>query len=54
LTSEGKDLLRAGNVVTDEPGIYIVGFGGVRIEDTVLIRKEKAERLTNATYNLNV
>ena len=54
LTSEGKDLLKAGNVVTDEPGIYIVGFGGVRIEDTVLIHKEKAERLTKAAYNLQL
>ncbi len=54
LTSESKDLLKVGNVVTVEPGIYIVGFGGVRIEDTVLIQKEKAERFTNATYDLNV
>jgi Xaa-Pro aminopeptidase len=54
LTPDGKDLLKAGNVVTDEPGIYIVGFGGVRIEDTVLIRKEKAERLTEGIYDLSV
>ncbi len=54
LTSENKDLLKVGNVVTVEPGIYIVGFGGVRIEDTVLIQKKKAERFTNATYYLNV
>jgi len=54
LTPESKDLLKAGNVVTVEPGIYIVGFGGVRIEDTVLIHKEKAERLTEATDDLSV
>ncbi|MFB0567620.1 MAG: M24 family metallopeptidase [Candidatus Bathyarchaeia archaeon] len=54
LTPESKDLLKAGNVITVEPGIYIVGFGGVRIEDTVLIHKEKAERLTEATYDLSV
>lgn len=46
LSSTSKDVLKAGNVVTDEPGIYIVGFGGVRIEDTVLVRKGEAERLT--------
>ncbi len=54
LAPESKDLLKAGNVVTVEPGIYIVGFGGVRIEDTVLIHKEKAERLTEGTYDLSV
>jgi len=54
LTPESKNLLKAGNVVTVEPGIYIVGFGGVRIEDTVLIQKEKAERFTKATYDLSV
>lgn len=54
LTPESKDLLKAGNVVTVEPGIYIVGFGGVRIEDTVLIQKDKAERLTEASYDLSV
>ena len=54
LTPESKDLLKAGNVVTVEPGIYIVGFGGVRMEDTVLVHKEKAERLTEATYDLSV
>ncbi len=52
LTPDSKDLLKAGNVVTVEPGIYIVGFGGVRIEDTVLVHKEKAERLTEAPYEL--
>jgi len=46
LSRESKDTLRVGNVVTDEPGIYIAGLGGVRIEDTVLVEKEKAERLT--------
>jgi Xaa-Pro aminopeptidase len=52
LNPTSKDVLKAGNVVTDEPGIYIVGFGGFRIEDTVLVRKGKAERLTTGLYVL--
>jgi len=54
LNTVSKERLKAGNVVTDEPGIYIVNYGGVRIEDTVLVHKDKAERLTKATYELTV
>ena len=36
-------------VVTDEPGIYIAGRFGVRIEDTVLIGKCASEPLTKST-----
>jgi Xaa-Pro aminopeptidase len=49
----GKDRLSVGCVVTDEPGIYIPGFGGVRIEDTLLVGKNEAERLTVGPYSLN-
>lgn len=54
LNSESKDRLAVGNVVTIEPGIYIVGFGGIRIEDTVLVRKRKAEKLTEGPYTLQI
>lgn len=53
LSISSKDILSAGNVVTDEPGIYLVGYGGIRIEDTVLVTKTGAERLTEAPYTLD-
>ncbi|MBO5212155.1 MAG: aminopeptidase P family protein [Clostridia bacterium] len=45
-------ILVCGNVVTVEPGIYIPKFGGVRIEDLVVIRKDKIENLTHSPKNL--
>jgi Xaa-Pro aminopeptidase len=54
LSPESKDILKVGNVVTVEPGIYIVDFGGVRIEDTVLVKEDGAERLTRATYDFEI
>jgi Xaa-Pro aminopeptidase len=38
--------LKAGNVITLEPGVYLPGVGGVRIEDVVVVRKTGAETLT--------
>jgi len=47
-----KETLAAGNVVTDEPGIYLVDYGGVRIEDTVLMWKNGTKKLTYGSYSL--
>jgi len=43
-----KTRLRAGFVVTAEPGLYVEGFGGVRMEDTVLVGTAGPEILTPA------
>src|SRR5581483_7677250 len=44
--------LRTGDVVTIEPGCYRQGYGGVRLEDLVLVTADGAENLTQYPYDL--
>jgi Xaa-Pro aminopeptidase len=46
------DELVAGDVITIEPGLYRNGFGGVRVEDLLLVTDDGYERLTDCPYEL--
>lgn len=52
LNTTSEATLQEGTIMTDEPGIYIAGAYGCRIEDTVLVCGEGARRLTTATKDL--
>jgi Xaa-Pro aminopeptidase len=52
INPRNQQFLEAGMVITIEPGIYIPNWGGVRIEDDVLITKKGCEILTKADKNL--
>jgi len=52
LSSSGNMLLRSQMVITVEPGIYIPGLCGVRIEDMVLLKENSIETLTKSGREL--
>jgi Xaa-Pro aminopeptidase len=52
LRPESEDVLEPGNVVTVEPGIYLSGKGGIRIEDLVVVGEDGPEVLTSFTKEL--
>ena len=52
LSRESTDTLAAGNVVTVEPGVYLEGVGGIRIEDLVIVGEGGPEVLTSFTKDL--
>jgi Xaa-Pro aminopeptidase len=47
-----RESLLAGDVVTVEPGLYRPGFGGLRLEDVVLVTADGYENLTRYPYDL--
>src|SRR5206468_8027762 len=52
LSTESSDTLAAGNIVTVEPGIYLEGRTGIRIEDNVVVRDAGLENFTGFRKDL--
>jgi Xaa-Pro aminopeptidase len=52
LSTESTDTLEAGHCVTIEPGIYLPGVGGVRIEDMAIVRDDGVDVLTSFRKDL--
>ena len=50
--SESKVVLKENMVLTVEPGVYISGFGGVRIEDDIVVKSDGLEILTKSSRDL--
>jgi Xaa-Pro aminopeptidase len=50
----GVEELVAGEALAVEPGVYKAGFGGVRLEDVVIVREDGAELLTDFSYQLEI
>lgn len=46
ISARSRAVLKAGQVITIEPGIYIPDYGGVRIEDLLVVRQEGCKNLT--------
>ena len=53
IRANSDDILEAGMVVTIEPGLYIPGWGGLRIEDNYMVTKDGAIRLTTLPRDPN-
>ncbi|MDD3715709.1 MAG: aminopeptidase P family protein [Candidatus Marinimicrobia bacterium] len=52
LSPKYEEKLQVNQIVTVEPGIYIPGWGGVRIEDNVVVKEKDCRNLTTAPKNL--
>ena len=49
-----KIRLQAGMAITIEPGVYLEGFGGIRIEDTIVVTRQGCEILTGTSKELRM
>ncbi len=54
VSPKSEQILHAGNIVSAEPGIYIPGIGGIRIEDTVLITENGCRILTDFDHSFTI
>ncbi|MGY0692397.1 M24 family metallopeptidase [Virgibacillus sp. FSP13] len=54
MRSTDKTVLKPGMVLTVEPGIYIPNYGGVRIEDLIVVEENGINNLTNSTKTLQI
>jgi Xaa-Pro aminopeptidase len=54
LSTESPDTIEVGMVITIEPGIYLPGIGGVRIEDLAVVREDGVELLTSFPKDLTL
>jgi Xaa-Pro aminopeptidase len=54
VSAKGTDVLLENSVITIEPGIYVPGLGGVRIEDDIVLRRGENEVLTKSPKQLIV
>lgn len=52
VNSKNEEVLKEGMILTIEPGIYVEGLGGVRIEDMVIVRKNGCENLYKSPKEL--
>ena len=54
VSPRSDQILHEGNIVSAEPGIYIPGVGGIRIEDTILVTKNGCEILTDFDHSFTI
>ena len=52
ISNKSEDIIETGNIITIEPGIYVPGKLGVRIEDMILIKDNEIENLTHSDKEL--
>jgi Xaa-Pro aminopeptidase len=54
LSQQSEEILTENNVVTIEPGVYLTGWGGVRIEDDIVVKKDGNDVLNKTSKELMI